>query len=353
MGCLPVELKPDVGADSGSSQEKETKVFAFAGGQYTNVVNSYEVNKSTGALTPTSQPTIAGENLPMIQAVLANKKFLLSVNYSSHSLSVYSIAPATGNLTLVAHNSLGGGMAPAWVTAHPSLPVVYVAESGASKIDVVDVNPDSGAITVRGSVSAGSGVTALDINSTGTLLYSADQGVNQVGIYSVDSTGGLTLAGTAATPGGSQPNQVKVHPSGKFVYTANWGTADVTAFSVSGTTLNLVGSVSAGTGGVYMVSITPDGKNLYATKPYGANFATLSINQDTGALTYVNSETVTGAVNFAYWGNFAFLVSWQGGGGQPIQTRLYNTDTGLSAMWNQTANVVGLYNMIVVEVEQP
>jgi len=330
-----------------------TKVFAYAGGQYTNQINSFEVDKTTGALNPTSQPSIASQTLPMTQDVLFNKKFLLSVNYSSHSFSVYGIEAASGNLSLIANTDLGAGTGPIWVTAHPSLPVAYVTQLGNAKIAIIDIDPDTGAATVRGTLNGQSGVTATEINKAGTILYSADQNVDQVGIYSVDNTGGLTLVGHGSCPAGSNPNEVKIHPSGNFLYTANWTTGDVSGFAINGTTLTPINTLGGGSGGVYTVSLSPDGNFLYANKPYGAQMTTMSIDPVTGTLSSAVNETITGAVNVSFWGDFAFLVAWQGGGGEPILTRPFVSGTGFGATSSQTANVIGLYNLVIVEIVQP
>lgn len=336
-----------------STTPTNTKVFAYAGAQYTDQINAFELNKTTGELIPLSQPSIPAQALPMISTVLPGKKFLVSANYSGHSISTYSINQTTGNLSLVAHTSLGAGIAPAWIISHPSLPVAYVAESGQARISIIDFDANGGA-TIRTTVPAGSGVTALEMNKAGTILYSVDQNVNQLSIYSIGGTGALTSVTTASTPASSSPNHAALDPSGKFLYVANWGTANVSAYAVSGTNLSLINTVAAGTGGVYMVAPSPDGSRLFATKPYGHNYAVMDINQTTGDLTVASTPALTGSVNFSFYKDFAFAVRWANNPGLAIETRAYTASGGLGTTALSSSGALrGLYKLNLVEIDQP
>lgn len=337
------------------SPSKIKKVYAYAGAQYSNKIYEYALNRDTGELTALSSPSIDAQTLPMINTVTRDKKYLVTINYSSNSVSSYSINWNSGALTLVEHQALAGGSAPAWVVAHPSLDVLYVADSGTAKVEVLDINPSTGDLTSRGLVNAGAGVTALAINANGTVLYSADQNANQVGIYSIDSAGDLSLAGTQALAGGSLPNQLALSPNGQYLYVANWGTQNISQFSVSGTSLTSLGAdVGAGGGGVYTVTVTPDGKSLIANKPYGNAYSVHSIDPSTGALGAANPVAQAGAVNFAFYEDFAYMVPWTSNAlGLSIETRAYTSGSGTvgaAALYSAPAQR-GFYQLTIVEVE--
>ncbi len=338
------------------STAKTYRHFAYASAQYGNVVYSYSVDAQTGVMTELSTPSIAAQSLPMITAASYDKKFLLAANYSSHSVSCYSINSTTGDLTLVEHQALTAASAPGTVVSHPSKPIFYTANSGIAKISVLDITA-AGDVSERTTVNAGAGVTALIINAAGTMMYSVDQNADQIGIYTIDANGDLSLAGTAAVPAGSQPNSATLSINENFLYTANWGTATISGFSVSGTTLTSLGApVSGGTGGVYTVIASPDGEHLYAAKPYGNNYSEHTLDPNTGAIGAANEVAMPGAVNFTFLGNFALITSWTNNvAGIPLKTRSYSALNGVGSSdlsVTATSNR-GLYKITVVTFENP
>jgi 6-phosphogluconolactonase len=330
-----------------------TKLYGYAGSQYTNEVYSFSIDKMTGEITATAGVSGAAQNASMISAVSFDKKYLVAANYSSHSVSTFSIAKSTGDLNLIGHTNLAASTNPAWITAHPSKRIFYSANAGNGTISIIDVD-SNGAATVRSSIAAGSGVTCLAINNAGSVLYSVDQNVNQIGIYSVDSNGDLTFVSAASTPSGSQPNHAIISPNQSTLYVANWGTANVTSFSILSTSLTTIGDVSTGTGGTYMVSVSPDGKYLYASKPYAHSYSMHAIDATTGALSAATESTLSGSVNFSFWESFAFMISWSNGaGGLPFSSRS-NGSSGISAndLFTTSSSYRGLYQLVLVEIEQ-
>gem|GEM_PF-7048130 len=326
------------------------KVFAYAAAQYSNLIYSFEVNRLTGALTETSVPSIAAQDLPMITTLSHDHSYLLAANYNSSSISSYAIDRKTGNLTLVEHHALSSGdSGPAWLFTHPTKNRVYSANAGSSTISVLTVHED-GTLEALSSVSAGSGVASLAINAQGTLLYSADQGANRIGIFSIASDGSLTALTPVALASGAQPNHLLLSPDGRFLYTANWGTENVSQFQVAGSSLVSIGSdVATGSGGVYTLAISPDQKFLYAMKPYAGVISMHAIDAHTGALGASTPISQPGAVSIAFWNPFAFLVSWTGNAsGLPVQTRL-SSGSGLSSDGSNSPARQGLYWMTTVE----
>ena len=332
---------------------KIKKYYAYSAAQYTNLIHEFSISETTGELTPLATDSIAGQTLPMITAASADKKVLLASNYSSNSVSSYLIDPNTGNLTLAENHALAAGSAPGWVTAHPKLNVFYTADSGTNKISILDVDAN-GIITIRGTVNAGAGATCIVINEAGNTLYSVDQGADQISIYNIDSDGNLTFANSVSVGTGSQPNQAALSPDGRFLYTANWGTQSVSSFSVSGNTLISIETVSAGTGGVYTVAVTPDGSQVYAAMPYGNAYAAFAVNAVTGALGAAQVTSLPGSASFNFWKDFTLILSWTGNAaGLPIETHSYSQADSLSASPTgvTTASYQGLYQLTIVEVE--
>ena len=332
-----------------------TKVYAYAGSQYTNKIYGFSLEAATGVLTPTVQGSVDSDAFPMIVATSRKQTHLFAANYSTNTISSYAIDANTGELTLAEKQALGAGAAPAWVSASPNLDVVYVANAGTSTIGILDFDPATGLLNPRTTVAAGSGVTALQFNKDGSVLYSADQNVNQLGVYSVDSQGNLSRQATVNMTAGSQVNALALSPDGRFLYTANWGTKTVSAYAISGTMLTQVGpDVTVGpvsSGGAYMIQVSPDGKRLYSTQPYGHSIATFDLNATTGAPSAAVQETLTGAVNIAFYKDYSFLIRWGNSANPlPIATRSYSSASGVGTTdMSATAGITGLYQLVLVE----
>ncbi len=352
FGCSPGS---SVTVSPATPLPRVLKVFGYAPSQYTNLVHEYSLDQTTGALTPLATDSIAAQTLPLSLAVSLSKKFLVAANYSSNSLSSYAIDGTTGNLTLVGNYPVTGQTGTAYVYAHPTKNVFYTADAGTSHITVFAMNPTTGALSVQSGIAAGSGVTAFAINSAGTILYSANQNVSEIGIYAIDGNGDLTAAGTQAMTAGSQISHLLLSPNEHFLYAGNWATATVSGFSISGTTLSPVGSdVATGAGGVYTLGISPDGQRLYAAKPYGNSFTSHSLDPVTGAIGAAVTTTLNGSVNFAFYGKYAYLVPWtSAAAGLPIDTRSYSAASGMGATaLSSTAAIQGAYSLLFVEVPQ-
>lgn len=282
--------------------------FGFAPAQYDNVIYAYQLNRATGEILPTAQASIPTQTLPISSAISADHHYLFAANYSSNSISSYSVNSDNGELALITHFALPASSAPGWLSSHPALPVLYVANSGTGMIAVLDVDRNGG-LSLRNLVAAGSGVTSFAINAAGTVLFSAEQSLNQVSSFDVDSAGGLSLSHTFAMAANTQPNQLELSKSGRFLYTANWGTSSVSAFLVHGDELSSLGpDVNAG-GAVFTVNISPDEKFAYAMQPYSKQYSTHAIAAD-GSLGAAVIRAKAGAVWMTFWSQFAFLTSW-------------------------------------------
>jgi 6-phosphogluconolactonase len=96
-------------------------------------------------------------------------------------------------------------------------------------IHLFQVNRDTGAMAPSGVHRMGTSPSCLDLNATGTRLYSANE-TDRVGktkegsvsAFSIDRADGkLTLLNTVRS-GGVGPTYVSIHPSGRFLLVANY-----------------------------------------------------------------------------------------------------------------------------------
>jgi 6-phosphogluconolactonase (cycloisomerase 2 family) len=110
---------------------------------------------------------------------------------------------------------------------------LFAAIPTSSNIVAYREDPNSGVLTqLSGSpISAGQGVEALVLHPSGKFLYAANSGSNNISLYTISSTGGLTEVTPRATTGTS-PTLMVMDSGGTFLYVANSGSNDISVFSV-------------------------------------------------------------------------------------------------------------------------
>ena len=201
--------------------------------------------------------------------------------------------------------------------SNPIVPkYAYVTNSTANTVSAYTINAASGvlAASTTPTTAAGNGPYSVSVDPTGRFAYVANQSSNNISAYSISTgstgTGALTpidangaVAGTQATiAAGTYPLSVTIHPSGKFAYVANQTTADVSVYSINTTTgalsaidangavAGIQATIAAGTL-PYAVTIDPLGRFAYVANYDSNNVSAYTINQTSGALTFVANYT--------------------------------------------------------------
>jgi 6-phosphogluconolactonase len=131
-------------------------------------------------------------------------------------------------------------------------------------------DPNAGVLNqLSGSpITAGSAVEALAIHTSGKYLYAANSGSNNISLYTISSTGGLTEGTSKLT--GTSPTLLVMDPSGSFLYVANSLSNDISVFSIGTggalTTVQQTGGATAPIGLSAMnMALAPSGNFLYVT----------------------------------------------------------------------------------------
>ena len=108
---------------------------------------------------------------------------------------------------------------------------VYVSVGGAGKIAIYEMNPESGALTSRGSAPAKGAPGSLAIDPTQTYLYAALRSSRSVGTYRINpKTGQLTLIGT--TPLVSSATYITTDKTGRYLLTAYYGAGKAAVYPI-------------------------------------------------------------------------------------------------------------------------
>ncbi len=208
---------------------------------------------------------------------------------------------------------------------------VFVASQGDSSVTSFSINLSTGLLTANGAaVATGSVPSAMILAPSGTALFIANSGSNDISAYTVKTDGTLTAAGSAQAAG-MTPLSMAMDSAGKFLFVANQGlqidpnSGTISVFAVSNTSLTevpgspfvvAVPGAPSGTG-PSGVAVTPDGKFLYVANQFdstvskfsvdaagvltrgpvvsvGNTPATLAITADGGFLYVANASTISG-----------------------------------------------------------
>jgi DNA-binding beta-propeller fold protein YncE len=174
-------------------------------------------------------------------------------------------------------------------TASPGLgSFVYASNFNDGKISAFSRNVITGALTLIGTLKAGSGgLTGLAVTPNDGFLYALDSNANRVREYTINSNGTLGLIGTDVT--GVSPQQVAIDATGSFVYTTNAG-GTVSQFTIgSGGGLATNGAVP-GFSSPYGIVAHPLGGFIYVSDNASGLVFAFSIGAD-GKLTQVGNAS--------------------------------------------------------------
>lgn len=170
---------------------------------------------------------------------------------------------------------------PAWLLAHPKLPVLYsVSEvSNESRVFAFSRDPSNGKLTLINSVaSGGGGATHLTFDEAAKALFVAHYGTGHVSWLPTADDGRLGIPNSVQSNYGTGPNQqrqtsphahgVVVDPSGRYVLAADLGADRVFVYGFDPATRQLVpaaqpfGTAEPGSGPRHL-TFHPNGQFLF------------------------------------------------------------------------------------------
>jgi 6-phosphogluconolactonase (cycloisomerase 2 family) len=240
--------------------------FVYTANTDGSLVSMFTINQTTGVLSPTTPASVStlvpGEpfSQPNFLTVDPTSKFLyVTVSLSDGAaVFMYNINQTTGLLTPISPAIVPADGIPFQVVVAPNGKFAYVVNNLASNgngnsVSQYTVNSATGVLTENLSsvVLAGNGPTAIAVDPTSTFAYLVNRPDNNVSMFTIDpNTGSLTLNKTPEAPTGyigtgGEPFRINFDPTGKFVYVTN----EQSAASIY--TVNSDGSLTAaGTTGV-------------------------------------------------------------------------------------------------------
>ncbi|MGA9801491.1 MAG: beta-propeller fold lactonase family protein, partial [Terriglobales bacterium] len=141
----------------------------------------------------------------------------------ANAVASYRVSTGSGDLKAVLGSPFAGGTSPISIVVHPSGKFVYAANQGSNDVSLFTVNNSTGQLTeVLPRAPAGLNPSSLVLDSGGDLLFVANLTSNNISVYSVSSGDGtLTAIAGSPFPTASRPVALALTRSGKFLYVAS------------------------------------------------------------------------------------------------------------------------------------
>jgi 6-phosphogluconolactonase len=273
-------------------------------------VSAFSINTLTGVLAPvpgspfaTGGLSVGGGGISL--AVTPDDQFLIATNNASGNITVFGIA-VNGSLAPVPGSPFpaGAGGLMDGIKVTPDGKFLAVARSfgvlGPGPVSVFGITATGGLVPVSGSpfaTSANAG--GVDCNCASTHLYVASgtgfpPNPEIIDAFDIGPNGALSpISGSPFVGPGAEDQVAALSPDDSKLFASNWGSRDVTVFSVgsSGTLTVVPGSpFPAGAGpagaGLAGMATTADGTFLYVA---GGVISAFSIGAN-GALTPVPGQ---------------------------------------------------------------
>ena len=221
------------------------------------------------------------------------------------AVSAFKVDLATGNLTLLNHQS-SGGHGPHYLSLDREGKNALVANYHGGSVAVLPIRADGtlGAATssvlhhgssINQSRQEGPHPHAIDVDPTNRFVFVPDLGLDKVFAYRFSAPAG-TLAphdpGTVAASPGAGPRHIRFHPNGKWAYVINELNNTINALKYDAATGDLtpMDNVSTLPDGAMEENITgelvvhPNGRFLYGSNRGHDSIAEFAIDQTTGRL---------------------------------------------------------------------
>ena len=282
-------------------------------------------------------------------------RFAFVTNGTDNTVSSYTIG-ASGVLA-VGTAAVPAGAGPSSVSVYPGGRYAYVANQGSNDISAYAINQTSGALTaidangavpgVQTSIAAGTTPVSVTVHPSGKFAYVANQGSNDISVYSIDSTTGAlsaidangAVSGTQATISamstGAKPYAITIDPVGKYAYVANYGTGNIAFYTINQTTGALT----------YVTSyVARDGPSSIAIDPTGKFAVVTTMQTTTGTVDSVVLYAIASATAVTP-GALAVVNTPPAIAGTPRSVAIDPSTGKYAYVANATTNKVALYTI--------
>lgn len=287
-GNSPTSIAISKGATALSYAPK----FAYTANNASATVSAYSINTDSGNLNPVNiaVPLPLNSTQPVSMTIDPAGEYAYVTNHNGGApgtVTVYSIDTSTGDLTFVkTENTIEIRLNS--VAVDPSGRYIHLVSDGDGSADAVlnfEINTGTGVFgNGVASAATGSGPTFIAIDPSGRFAYVTNSQVDNILAYTRNGAG-LTAGAVEGT--GDLPWAIAIDPSGQFAYVVNRGsTNNVSSYRINSSTgaLTSTGAVSAGTTPT-SIAIDPSGQFAYVANRGSDDVSVYNIDASTGVLT--------------------------------------------------------------------
>jgi DNA-binding beta-propeller fold protein YncE len=250
-------------------------VTNFGSNLVPSTVSQYETG-ADGQLSPLTPATVGAGFNPIGLAVSPDGKSVYVANSQASpqvGISQYDVDPSSGALTPKTPATVAS--APfAWdIAVTPDGTSAYVANQD-GLVSQYDIDPQSGALSPKtpATVDAGVGSQSLAVSPDGKSVYVVNDAEGTVSQYTIDPVSGALLPKTPATVpiggGGVGAFGIAVSPDSKNAYVTKAASQAISQYDidpVSGALSPKTPALVAAGDFPFDIAVSPDGRSAYAT----------------------------------------------------------------------------------------
>jgi 6-phosphogluconolactonase (cycloisomerase 2 family) len=214
-------------------------------------------------------------------------------NFSSGTVSQFTINPTTGALIANSPATVGAGTNPFAIAVDPTQSYVYVLNFGSANLSEYAIGADGTLSSLApATVATGNGPNGLAV--TATNLYVANYTDGTISQYST-SAGVVSPLAPATVAAGTGTSAIAVNAAGTFAVVANYTAGTVMSFKIGAGGALTTPAASNITIGANNDSVAIDSVNnyVYVGDQFGNQVLQFSVNPATGVLTALTPSTVT------------------------------------------------------------
>jgi len=213
--------------------------FAYITNSTAGTISQYSRSLVTGQLSALTPATITCGASPQDIEISTDGLFTYTTNKTANTITVQARTPATGLITQTPVQTIScGGLSPMGLALSPDTdnPHLYVVNNGSNNIAMFSRNKTDGKLTALSTATVSAGTSPQKISCTAESVYVTNNSSNDVSQYSRSAaTGLLTALSSPTVAAGTAPVGIVTGQNGKAVYVSNSGSSTLSMYSRTAT----------------------------------------------------------------------------------------------------------------------